>query len=234
MSSGANAPQQWTGASVGSSSKDAAWTGASDVVEDFNIGDMVFMLNPFFKDGTRLRTRPDRDAPFTDEHVLNDAQVEVLEKSEADFVLIRCEEQDIVEGWVRSRNLTHVARATGLKSTKPSGRQLNRSKTISNLEVDRTADEQKRLETDAADDKATSIKQLMAARGEDTNEKSFHQSNAIRKQLHKKRRGTLDPQSKQMARWDTCTTLALLFTATVTPFEVCILEVCTAAGSNIL
>ena len=45
-----------------------------------------------------------------------------------------------------------------------------------------------------------------------------------RDQIRRQRRCTLDPHSKWMSRWDMVTTLALLFTATITPFEVCILE----------
>ena len=47
---------------------------------------------------------------------------------------------------------------------------------------------------------------------------------ALRKQLQRQRKRTLDPHSKLMQRWDLVTTVALVFTASVTPFEVCILN----------
>ena len=47
---------------------------------------------------------------------------------------------------------------------------------------------------------------------------------ALRKQLQRQRKKTLDPHSKLMQRWDVVTTVALVFTASVTPFEVCILN----------
>ena len=38
--------------------------------------------------------------------------------------------------------------------------------------------------------------------------------------IRRQRRCTLDPHSKWMSRWDMVTTLALLFTAVVTPYEI--------------
>ena len=50
------------------------------------------------------------------------------------------------------------------------------------------------------------------------------QTDAFRKQLRKMTRMSLDPHSKYLGRWDMLTTCALIFTGSVTPFEVCILE----------
>ena len=45
-----------------------------------------------------------------------------------------------------------------------------------------------------------------------------------REQIRRTNRMTLSPHSRYMQRWDVITTVALLFTATVTPFEVGIME----------
>ena len=59
---------------------ESAWSGAGDeLIEGLAIGEVVYMLNPYFADGTRLRLGPDRDAAFSETHILNDAEVEVLE-----------------------------------------------------------------------------------------------------------------------------------------------------------
>ena len=50
------------------------------------------------------------------------------------------------------------------------------------------------------------------------------QSAMYRKQIRNMRSMTFDPHSKAVQRWDVITSLALLFTATVTPFEVGIVE----------
>ena len=63
-----------------------------------------------------------------------------------------------------------------------------------------------------------SEEQLAAAR-----EVAMKQVERIRHQLRRRKRTTLDPHSTFMQRWDSVTTLALLFTASVTPFEVCVL-----------
>ena len=44
----------------------------------------------------------------------------------------------------------------------------------------------------------------------------------LRKRERKRRRGLINPRSKKVQYWDMTTTLALLFTATITPFEVCL------------
>ncbi len=50
------------------------------------------------------------------------------------------------------------------------------------------------------------------------------QSKEISRQISSKQSWTIDPHSKHIQRWDVLTTVALLFTATVTPFEVALLE----------
>ena len=49
------------------------------------------------------------------------------------------------------------------------------------------------------------------------------ESALIREQIQRRHRWTIDPSSRAMGKWDTTMTLALLFTATITPFEVCVL-----------
>ena len=44
----------------------------------------------------------------------------------------------------------------------------------------------------------------------------------LRKRERIRRRGLINPRSKKVQYWDMTTTLALLFTATITPFEVCL------------
>ena len=46
------------------------------------------------------------------------------------------------------------------------------------------------------------------------------QTTKIRSQLRKRQKLTLDPHSKAVQRWDTLTSCCLVFTASVTPFEV--------------
>ena len=50
------------------------------------------------------------------------------------------------------------------------------------------------------------------------------QAARYREQIRRTNRMTLSPHSRYMQRWDVITTVALLFTATVTPFEVGIME----------
>ena len=57
------------------------------------------MLNPYFKDGTRLRISPDRESGFTDQYVLNDKEVEVLGTCDG-FVNIQACDPDPT-GWCR-------------------------------------------------------------------------------------------------------------------------------------
>ena len=206
---------------------DLAWTGEEDVEEEFEVGEFVFMLNPYFKDGTRLRLRPERESPFRDEYILNDARVEILDLRDA-FALVCCEEGGINEGWCRKRNLTHVGRATGLaksfKQPVPRAAKLQRSMTMAGAKAELPGKENVEGSSGAAEESGAGmgLKRLMAT-GRKVDENVAAQTAAIRRQLQRKRRGTLDPQSKFMARWDMTTSLALLFTATITPFEVCIL-----------
>jgi len=202
------------------------------------VGEHLFMLNPIYEDGTRLKSAPDKEAAFTSAFVLNDAEVEVLELGPDGFVCVRNEEEDgIVEGWVRSRNLTHVARETGLKKANESRMttrmQLQRSKTISNLEKSHEDADGNEEEENPEKVAGRSMKKLMgserhSAAGQPPSPERIaeisRQTDAIRAQLRRTRRGTLDPQSKFMARWDAATTMALLFTASVTPFEICVVE----------
>ena len=202
---------------------DKAWTGEGETVEDFEPGDIAFMLNPYFKDGTRLRLRPEREAPFGDDHILNDAEVEVLDVHESGFILVRAED-NLVEGWVRGRNLTHKGRGKGL--VKEARRNnMHRSQTISNLAKESPRDDEA-IRGINGDKQDQSMKKLMVVGKADgkIDDEVAEQTAAIRRQLKKKRKGTLDPQSKFMARWDMTTSLAMIFTAKVTPFEVCILE----------
>ena len=50
------------------------------------------------------------------------------------------------------------------------------------------------------------------------------QTERFRKQIKSYRKHSLDPHSRIVQRWDILTALALLFTATITPFEVGIIE----------
>ena len=49
------------------------------------------------------------------------------------------------------------------------------------------------------------------------------QAMAIRRQLAKQKQRTFDPHTKVVRVWDSITTLALIFTATITLFEVCVM-----------
>ena len=59
---------------------------------------------------------------------------------------------------------------------------------------------------------------------EQTRKSLQEQADKVRAQIRKTHRCTLDPHSRAIQRWDMVTTIALLFTATVTPFEVGIFE----------
>ena len=66
--------------------------------------------------------------------------------------------------------------------------------------------------------------QASEAEKEAQRKKYNDQASMYRAQIERQRRCTLDPHGRWMSRWDMLTSLALLFTATITPFEVCILE----------
>jgi len=57
----------------------------------------------------------------------------------------------------------------------------------------------------------------------ETQQARIHESEKFRARFRREARWTLDPTSRRMARWDIVTSVALVFTATVTPFEVCVL-----------
>ena len=93
--------------------------------EDIKIGEIVFMRNPFFSDGTRLRLRPEDDVAFSG-HILNDTMCEVLDIANGSYALVRsCDADAPAEGWVRRRNLTRLERGQP-KATKKALRQDDR------------------------------------------------------------------------------------------------------------
>ena len=63
------------------------------------------MLNPYFRDGTRYAAWSRKDADFSDQHILNDAEVIVLDVSSNGFAKVQSCEDFSVEGWVLQRNL---------------------------------------------------------------------------------------------------------------------------------
>ena len=106
-------------------SADPAWTGEGEAQMDFTVGEVVFMLNPYFRDGTRLRLDPVKESAFTGQHILNDAECEILELSiETGFAKVRevsglmgwdaDSERPRVEGWGARRNLVRMRRQSGL------------------------------------------------------------------------------------------------------------------------
>ena len=115
-----------------------------DVLADgMAVGDRLYMLNPRFSDGTRLRTGPSPDASFSGDYLLNDAEVEVLEITPCGFVRIRGRDsRNSVEGWVRASNLSTHNRRVGLPitlspmETSPSeGRRIDRVKSGIDMSV---------------------------------------------------------------------------------------------------
>ena len=96
----------------------------------FRNGERAFMLNPYYRDGTRLRVAPEASAAFNEQFVLNDYEVEVLDVTRTggggendgapeEWALIRsCGDEatkdTAVQGWVRAVNLTRIRRAVGL------------------------------------------------------------------------------------------------------------------------
>ena len=59
----------------------AAAPSAADVanLNEFVVGEHGYMLNPYYRDGTRLRVSGEADADFNEQFVLNDYEVEILE-----------------------------------------------------------------------------------------------------------------------------------------------------------
>jgi hypothetical protein len=88
---------------------------------DYVVGERAFGQNPKYKDGTRLREQPHKDAPFLTEQVLyNDMSVEVLDAKDG-WVRVRTfdahgegSEVRAAEGWLLKRNLTRTQRQLGL------------------------------------------------------------------------------------------------------------------------
>ena len=211
------------------------------MLADLTVGEVVYMLNPYFRDGTRLRLGPDKDAKFSDMSILNDAEVVVLGLTEDGFAHVRAVDEPMFgmtpEGWVRSRNLTRVRRLAGIKneegaaSASPSRAHpggLKRGSTVSNLERVEDSDLEK-VHHDAGVDKLMSFNSVKAgSMGEMqrsvTRTRAKSSSASIRKQLRNHHRFAVDPHSKLVTRWDGVTATCLLFTATITPFEVCVLE----------
>ena len=79
----------------------------------FGVGELGYMQNPFYKDGTRLRLGPDVTDGFSDDHLLNDHQVEIIEVL-GDSAKVRQTNESAKEGWVRQRNLSRIERSAGL------------------------------------------------------------------------------------------------------------------------
>ena len=102
----------------------SAWTGVGDEVAQVGVDDHCFMLNPYFQDGTRLRLRPEKESPFGDKYILNDAEVVVLDLAGDGFVKVsECDcLGEATEGWVRQRNLVRERRTKGL-NLPPKGKE---------------------------------------------------------------------------------------------------------------
>jgi SH3-like domain-containing protein len=84
------------------------------------------MLNPYFTDGTRLRVRPDQDADFNEQFILNDAPIEIV-AIENGFARVRDLDHPDAEGWVRERNLARHKRESGLARVRRSLLEHGRS-----------------------------------------------------------------------------------------------------------
>ena len=93
---------------------------------EFQVGDRVYMLNPYFTDGTRLRVRPDQDADFNEQFILNDAPIEIV-AIENGFARVRDLDHPDAEGWVRERNLARQKRESGLARVRRSLLEHGRS-----------------------------------------------------------------------------------------------------------
>ena len=87
------------------------WVVNEDDFEDIMVGETVFMHNPYFDDGTRLRVRPEDDVAFSG-HILNDTRCEVLDiADDGGYARVRsCDANAPAEGWVRRRNLTRLTK----------------------------------------------------------------------------------------------------------------------------
>lgn len=123
--------------------------------ETFRTGDRVFMLNTQYLDGTRLRTGPRVDDEFSGQFVLNDQQVEILALEDRFAKIRSCgegvpEATTLVEGWVRTRNLSAVKRKAGLAPS-----LLTKAASSGLVAVVSAAAEQPRVDTTVADTSST-------------------------------------------------------------------------------
>lgn len=218
-----------------------AWTGEGEINEDFFIGERVYALNPYFRDGTRLRLGPDKESKFSDQHVLNDAEVEILELENGFARVTTCDSDTHApcDGWLRARNLTRVKRASGLSAQQKErargpqavgGMRLQRGKTISNLQpatVDEDLDAAKETSS-AGIDRLMTTQSFKMSKMDEYQRKKLRseirqQAVSLGNQLRRRQRLTLDPHSRLMHRWDSLVVMALIFTAIVTPYEFCVL-----------
>ena len=72
---------------------------------------------------------------------------------------------------------------------------------------------------------AKSFQSLLSSQQLEENRKIMEEeSTRLREHIRRRRKWTLDPHSWTVSRWDAATTVALLFTAIVTPFEVGVLH----------
>ena len=77
-------------------------------------GDQVYVLNPKYKDGTRLRKSPRADSEYNGVWLPNDTFVTVEDCSaDEEFYLVQKSDGDV--GWIRARNIsTHGPRKPGV------------------------------------------------------------------------------------------------------------------------
>lgn len=145
-------------------------------------------------------------AKFSDQHVLNDAEVEVLELTEG-FAKIRvCDDGNgLVEGWLRQRNLTRQKRTVGLRAhaTAAAGQSsfVKRGATISNLMPSHEEETAERHASTAGFDRLMAINGVKAGLMSSPERKRMQvalakQAGSIRRQLKRQRRLTFDPHSK--------------------------------------
>jgi tRNA A-37 threonylcarbamoyl transferase component Bud32 len=78
--------------------------------DSFAPGEVVYALNPKYRDGTRLRAEPRPDADFNGVWVPNDSSVEVVQRAEEWYEVKKPDGQ---KGWILARNLTRAARVPG-------------------------------------------------------------------------------------------------------------------------
>ena len=87
---------------------------ANDAI-DLTVGEVAWMQNPFFKDGTKLRTGPEQEAEMLEQYILNDDKVRVVEVNQTTgFVRVCNFDEDPADGWVRAQNVSKIERKAGL------------------------------------------------------------------------------------------------------------------------